>query len=79
MKLTIKSESAYSDGHESERIETVDIEPFEDIEELWEQLHDYTGDGHGTDSSLGYFYAITVLESPDRPTLVGQREEWCGI
>lgn len=78
MKLTIKNESAYSDGHESERTETVDVEPFDDMDELWEQLHDYTGDGHGIDPDLGYCYVITIIESPECPNLVGESNEWSG-
>ncbi len=78
MALTIKVENAYSDGHESERVETVQVEPFEDLEELWEQLEEFTGDGHGIDNDLGYCYTVTVLESVERPDLVGLSNEWVG-
>ncbi|UQX13395.1 hypothetical protein [Candidatus Mycobacterium methanotrophicum] len=78
MTLTIKVENAYSDGHESEQVETVQVEPSEDLEELWEQLEEFTGDGHGIDSDLGYCYVVTVLDSPDRPEMVGLSNEWVG-
>ena len=78
LELTIRVESAYSDGHCSSSVETVAVEPFADVEELWEQLSDFSGDGHGTDSSLGYCYSITVLGAPGRVDLVGLSNEWCG-
>ena len=78
LKLAIKVESAYSDGHESERVEMVEVDPFEELEELWEQLEEFTGDGHGIDSDLGYCYTVTVLESGERPDLVGLSNEWVG-
>ena len=78
LELTIRVENAYSDGHESQRVQTVEVEPFTDIEELWEQLQEFTGDGHGTDSSLGYCYEVTVLTCPQRPHLVGLSNEWVG-
>lgn len=76
LTLTIKVENAYSDGHESEQVEAVQVEPFDDLEELWEQLHDYTGDGHGIGNDLGYCHAVTVVDFPDRPDLVGLSNEW---
>ncbi|WP_232527001.1 hypothetical protein [Mycobacterium intracellulare] len=45
--LSIRVENAYSDGHESERVETVQVAPFGDLEQLWDQLRAFTGDGHG--------------------------------
>jgi hypothetical protein len=43
LSLTIKVQNTYSDGHESEHVEAVQVAPFDDLEELWEQLHEYTG------------------------------------
>lgn len=74
--LTIKVENTYSDGHESEQVEKVQVEPFEGLEELWEQLREYTGDGHGIGRDVDALYTVTVLESPERPGLVGLSNEW---
>lgn len=71
-------ENAYSDGHESERVETVGVAAFDDLEELWEQLQEFTGDGHGIGNDLGYCYAVTVVGAPGRPDLVGLSNEWAG-
>lgn len=74
--LKIKVENSYSDGHESEQVEKVQVEPFEDLEELWEQLREYTGDGHGIGRDVDALYTVTVLEAPERPELVGLSNEW---
>jgi hypothetical protein len=37
---------------------------------MWEFLGTYTGDGHGEDPDLGWFYRITILEAAN-PKLVG--------
>lgn len=76
--LKIKVECAYSDGHESTVVETVAIQPVNDREELWEQLQDFTGDGHGIGRDLGYCHTITILESNGDPDLVDLTNEWCG-
>ncbi|GAB1814312.1 hypothetical protein MUNTM_33510 [Mycobacterium sp. MUNTM1] len=76
--LTIKVENAYSDGHESTVIETVEVQPFNDIEELWEQIRERTGDGRGSDRDLGYCYTITILASAEYLDLVGASNEWVG-
>ena len=78
MPLMIKVENTYSDGHESTVVETVEVQPFNDIEELWEQLQDRTGDGHGVDRDLGYCYTITILAAAEYPELVGASNEWVG-
>ncbi|MEW2484523.1 hypothetical protein AB0876_33530 [Mycobacterium sp. NPDC049093] len=78
LKLTIRVESAYSDGHTSKRVETVEVEPFEDLEQLWEQLEEFTGDGHGIGNDLGYCHEITIVDAPARPDLVGKLNEWVG-
>lgn len=36
MGMTIKVENVYSDGHKSTVVETVEVEPFDDVDELWE-------------------------------------------
>jgi hypothetical protein len=74
--LKIKVENTYSDGHESEQVEKVQVEPFEDLEHLWEQLREYTGDGHGIGRDVDALYTVTVLEAPERPELVGLSNEW---
>lgn len=78
MRLKVKLENAYSDGHESETTEWVEIPPFADAEEMWEHLQDFTGDGHDTAGDLGYCHTVTVLESPGRADLVGLSNEWAG-
>lgn len=78
MTLILKLENAYSDGHCSESVETVAVQPVADVEELWERLEDFTGDGHGAEDDLGYCYTVTVLESPARPEFVGLSNEWVG-
>lgn len=78
MTLTIKVENAYSDGYESEHVETIQVSPFEDLEERWAQLHEFTGDGHGIGNDLGYCYTVSILGSPDCPELVGKSNEWGG-
>ena len=78
MRLTIKVENAYSDGHESERVEAVAVAQFDDVEELWEQLAQFCGDGHGIGNDLGYCHTVTVLDAPDRPGLIGLSNEWVG-
>lgn len=78
MTLTIKVENAYSDGHESSVVETVVVQPFNDIEELWEQLHERTGDGHGIDGDFGYCHTVTILAAAEYPDLIGACNEWVG-
>lgn len=76
--LSIKVENAYSDGHESERVETVQVAPFSDLEQLWDQLWAFTGDGHGVGRDGGYCHIVTVVGCFDRPELVGLSNEWAG-
>ncbi|OMC37690.1 hypothetical protein A5742_08630 [Mycolicibacterium fortuitum] len=78
LTLTIRVENAYSDGHTSKRVETVEVEPFEDLEQLWEQLEEFTGDGHGIGNDLGYCFEITIVDAPGRCELVGEFNEWVG-
>ncbi len=49
----------------------------EDGHAMWEFLWDWTGDGHGEDPDLGWFYKITILEAAD-PKLVGLSRENAG-
>jgi hypothetical protein len=81
LSLTIKVETTYSDGHESERVEAVEVEPFDGLEELWEhlyeQVYEYLGDGHGIGRDLDVLYTVTILASPQKlPELVGLSNEW---
>ena len=78
MTLTLKLENAYSDGHCSTSVETVEVEPVANVEELWERLQEFTGDGHGIGNDLGYCYTITVLEAPGHDRFVGMTNEWVG-
>lgn len=85
--MKIKVENSYSDGHEStieytvpdmdlpQRDSYTDSEVW--IEDVWDHLYRYTGDGHGKDSSLGWFYGIDILEAAD-PELVGLHWENSG-
>ena len=77
LHLTIKVENTYSDGHESEQTHAVELEQFRGEEDLWEQLFDYTGDGHGADRpGLDSLYTVTVLACPEYSELVGLSNEW---
>lgn len=78
VRLTIRVESAYSDGHTSKQVKTVEVEPFEDLEQLWEQLEEFTGDGHGVGNDLGYCYEITIVDAPGGSELIGKCNEWVG-
>lgn len=77
--LQIQVECAYSDGHESTRSERVEVEPFTDTDDLWDQLWAHTGDGHGRGAGgdLGSWTSVRILASPDQPELVGLSNEWC--
>lgn len=74
--LTIKVENTYSDGHESEQTHAVLVDSFLDEEDLWDNLYEYTGDGHGVGRDLDAIYTVTILEAPDHPWLVGLTNEW---
>lgn len=85
--MKISCTNSYSDGHESTIEYTV---PDMDIpqrgaytdhdawlDDVWGVLHRYTGDGHGQDSELGWFYSIDILDAAD-PELVGLHWENSG-
>lgn len=87
--VDVKIENDYSDEHHSERVVQIpgpstvewteaDVEYFEDVVDKWfnEVVWDYTGDGHGEDSSLGSCYTATVVAAADEQ-LVGREYEWC--
>ncbi|PJE02194.1 MAG: hypothetical protein CK429_35025 [Mycobacterium sp.] len=78
LNLTIKVENTYSDGHESEQTHVVTLDRFGGEVDLWDQLFDYTGDGHGAGdgSDLGSLSTVTVLACPEYPELVGLSNEW---
>ena len=80
--MKIKSESSYSDGHESVKFyevadsevpgDLLEVEPtYGDLNNLREFLFTYSGDGHGTDNDLGFFHIVTIVEASD-PELVGE-------
>lgn len=77
--VTVHIENWYSDGHESERTihlpaPTGDISG--DLDEWFnEAVFPHTGDGHGTDSSLGSCYTASIVDAADK-TLVGKSFEW---
>jgi hypothetical protein len=75
--MRIRVENGYSDGHESTMEYEVSEISGEDIDALWERLWDYTGDGHGEDSSLGWYYKITILDAA-LMHLIGQSYENAG-
>lgn len=79
--MKIKIENAYSDGHESTSIQ--DVAEFvgdpngDNDDDLEAYLYQFTGDGHGANSDLGFYYEITILES-ENPELVGVSMDWSG-
>lgn len=76
VELTVKMENAYSDGYQSEQTHQVQFDAVIDAEDLWEQLYEYTGDGHGVGRDLDAIYTASVLACPQRPELVGLSNEW---
>ncbi|SIJ20366.1 Uncharacterised protein [Mycobacteroides abscessus subsp. abscessus] len=76
VRLTIRVENAYSDGHTSELVQPAYVDQYTDDESLWEALYCHTGDGHGKDRDVNAYYKVTILESPDSPDLVGLSNEW---
>lgn len=76
--LIVKVENVYSDGHQSETTETVELADVASIDELWDQLYEITGDGHDIGGQLGYCHTVTVLGCAERPEFVGQINEWVG-
>jgi len=77
IELVIKVENAYSDGHESEQTRTVEVAEVLDEDQLWDELYEYTGDGHGQDRpDLGSCHTVTVVASPHRPDLLGLDHEY---
>lgn len=76
MKILV--ENAYGDGHESTlEYDIPDADVPAPADEMWDYLRDWTGDGHGQDPDLGWFYKITILEAVI-PGLVGLSRENCG-
>ena len=80
MTLTITVDNAYSDGHQSQQTHqvVVELDGSGGLDGLWEHLYEYTGDGHGVDDDHGYCHTVTIVDSPDRPGLVGLSNEWVG-
>jgi len=87
--MKIRVENAYSDGHESTleyEIDDADVPAYGPAptdgwghygEQMWDHLWQFTGDGHGEDADLGWFYKVTILEAAD-PELVGLSHENSG-
>ncbi|WP_016894277.1 hypothetical protein [Mycobacteroides abscessus] len=82
--MRILVENHYSDGYESKTEIDVDVEEPTDfeadgpgMEDLWDQLRDHTGDGHGIDADLGFCYTVTILDAAS-PELIGKSYEWIG-
>ena len=75
----------YSDGHTSTRRYTVPdidlpspLDPDSDahLEQLWDVLYAYTGDGHAANNSdLGCLYEVQIREAADS-RLVGLTHEY---
>ncbi|CAN3132141.1 hypothetical protein ACNUDN_29935 [Mycobacterium sp. smrl_JER01] len=76
--LVVKVECAYSDGHESVTVQDVEVASCGDLDQLWEDLSEYTGDGHDAAGKLGYCHTITVVACPAIAEIVGQSNEWVG-
>lgn len=82
--MRILVENHYEDGHESKaKIDVDDVQEPTDLdpdgaamEDLWDDLHDYEGDGHGIgeNRNLGFWCKVTILAA-DNPGLVGQCKE----
>ena len=71
--MKIKSDSSYSDGHESivyidipddevpEGLADIDMYGYRD--DLHDFLYPYSGDGHGAGNDLGFFHVVTIVEA----------------
>lgn len=83
MPLLLKVENTYECGRESETNPIVESPPVpllitgetddQDTEWWYDQVYGNTGDGHPCGSSDDATYDVTVIESNDRPDLVGMR------
>jgi hypothetical protein len=72
--MKISCENTYSDGRESTVIHEVDDATIPaDLDDMWDELWCYTGDGTG--ESLDAIYEITIVESAD-PKLVGLTRQY---
>jgi hypothetical protein len=72
--MKIRVTNTYGD-RESVPHHTVDdalIPP--DIDDMWEYLWTYTGDGSGENEHA--YYEVEILDSPN-PALIGLGNEWC--
>lgn len=75
--VTVRIENTYSDGHSSTEHVTLPAPNEADLDEFWEdEVFEYTGDGHGIDSSLGSYYEATITAGPEH--LVGKTYSWGG-
>jgi hypothetical protein len=83
--MKIKVANYYSDGHHSTMQYTVpdidlpsplDVDNGEHLDQLWDVLYGYTGDGHAADNAaLGCLYEVEILDATD-PRLIGLINEY---
>lgn len=69
MKFSIEND--YGDHSSTSIGEVDDAEVPRDLDEMWECLWTYTGDGSGGNA----YYVVTILEAKN-PALVGLSREW---
>lgn len=79
MKLRIMVVNSYSDGRESVQFHNVEVEydgstDEDDLDALWVQLYEYTGDGTGETDKHAYYEVVIVMA--DEPALVGLKNDW---
>jgi hypothetical protein len=77
--MRIRVENTYSDGSCSVQFHDIDDMSLPDgymtdLDVLWDELWQYTGDGSG--EGMDAFYEVEILESV-HPGLVGLTNEWC--
>lgn len=83
MKVRVKIENAYDDGHTSEREVVLDAPDNLDMAKgislndwFEEVVYPETGDGHGAGQDLGSCYTATIIEAVGQSALNGQSIEW---
>lgn len=79
MTTRVRIENTYSDGHNSTHaVELPTPARDQDLEEWFaDEVWLHTGDGHGEDDDLGFYYDAEVIAS-DRTDLVGETYDWLG-
>ena len=83
MKVTVKIENDYSDGHHSEREvvldapDNLDSSKGQSLNDWFEEVvYPETGDGHGAGRDLGSCYTATIVKAEGQSALDGQSIEW---